>query len=163
MIEVKRKNLEEIYSIMDQIQLNKITDANVRKLVLKLVLEGKKKANTMKEDVEEIRKKFFNGFENEDLEVFQKGLTEMSELFRETKIKEALDKDAELSNKYPEITEAYKGFNQALIDLQDELVPINTEKVNMDAFIDAMVGQDIEINGKTLDVLSPIFNDESEN
>ena len=90
-------------------------------------------------------------------------MTELSELFKKGNVEEALDKDAELSNKYPEITEAYKGFNQALVDLHEESVTINTEKIDMDAFIDAMIGQDIEINGKTLDVLSPIFNDESEN
>ena len=162
MIEIKRNALDVIYRFVDNIQLNKITDPIVRKLILKLVIEGKKSAENAEKDIVEIRNKFFNDFKNEDLNAFQEGLNNLTALYRENKIKEALELDHDMTEKYPEITKAHQGFSQALAELEEEPITINIEPVSMDAFIDAMVGQNVELTGRQLDMLSPIFENEPE-
>lgn len=163
MIEVKRSNLNEIYQFVDSVQLNKITNPEVRKLVIKLVLEGKKNIDNTRKETEDVRAKYFDNFKSEDLEAFQNGLNEMSTLFRQNQVQEALNKDAELSEKYPEITEAFKGFNQTVAELQDESISIQVDPVSIEDFIDAMVGQNIEFTGKEIDRFNWIFKNDSEN
>lgn len=161
MIELKNYQLDEIISILNKVQLNKITDAEMRKNILKFVLLMPKKLESVKSEIDETRKKFFGEFKEEDLNKFQIALNEISELIKDGKTTEALKKDAEVSKEFPEIVTAYKNFNDAINYLQKETVELTLEPIKVEDFIDAMTGQDITISAKEINILNPIFVNES--
>lgn len=162
MIELKKLQLNEIYNFVNQIQLNKVTDASVRKTILKLVLELPKLIDNVQKDIDETRKKLLGEFEQTDLNTFQNGLNEIENLVRSGKVEEFRVKDKELSEVYPEITKAYNIFINSLNDLYNETVELNIDKVNIDLFIDSMIDQSVNISGPQIALLTPIFENESE-
>lgn len=162
MIELRKLQLREIYDFVNRLQLNKVTDAKVRKTVLKLILELPKTIDGLQKDVDETRNKILGEFKQEDLQEFQKGINEIDELIRNNKHAESMEKDKELSEKYPEITKAYGMFIASVNDLYGEKVELNIDKINTDDFVEAMIGQDVTISGQQINLLAPIFNDESE-
>lgn len=161
MIELKKLQLNEIYNFVNQIQLNKVTDASVRKTILKLVLELPKLIDNVQKDIDETRKKLLGEFEQTDLNTFQNGLNEIENLVRSGKVEEFRVKDKELSEVYPEITKAYNIFINSLNDLYNETVELNIDKVNIDLFIDSMIDQSVNISGPQIALLTPIFENES--
>jgi len=161
MIELKKLQLNEIYNFVNQIQLNKVTDASVRKTILKLVLELPKLIDNIQKDIDETRKKLLGEFEQTDLNTFQNGLNEIENLVRSGKVEESRVKDKELSEAYPEITKAYNIFIDSLNGLYNETVELNIDKVNIDLFIESMVGQSVNISGPQIALLTPIFENES--
>ena len=163
MIELKKAQLNQIYEILDKFQLNKITNANVRKSILKLVLLIPKKIEEIAEDINKATQKYFSEFKNDDLLKFQSGLDNIKELLRENKTIEANAIDLQLSSEFPDIVKAYKSFNADLIDMDNEIIRFEIEKINLDDFVDASVGQPVDISTKELNILNPILNNEFEN
>lgn len=162
MIELKKGQFSEIYGILDKIQLNKILNADVRKTILKVILSISKSIKTAEEDIDNMKKRYFAEFKPEDLQDLQNILNEINWLIRSNKIEEAKAKDLEATNKYPEICKAITSLNADLVEMNEESVQYNIEKISLDSFIDSIVGQPIEISAKELDILKPILNDEFE-
>ena len=161
MIELKKVQLREIYNFVNQLQLNKISDASVRKTILKLVLEIPKELDSLQKDVDETRNKILGEFTPEDLQIFQNGINEIDAALKENKSEIATEKDKELSTKYPELTKAYGVFINAVNDLYNETVKFsNIDKLNVDVFVDSMLEQDVTISATQVTLLTPIFNDE---
>lgn len=163
MIELEKSQLEAIYAILDKVQLNKIFDAEIRKSILKLVLAVSKELDSMRRDIEQMKTKYFSEFSKEDKQAFQNGVFEVEKLVRANELEEAKVKDIETSEKYPELTKAYLALNNDLAELQKEKISLNIEKFSLDSFLDAMVGQPINITMKELNLLNSIFNNDSEN
>ena len=163
MIKLKRKELNRIYSILDTVKLNKIDDAEIRKVVLRIVLGGKKDATIMQNDVEDTRRKYFDEFKSEDLIAFQDGINEVTKLLIQNKKEEAAALDKKLGKKYPKLLKAYQSFNSAITELQNDEVELNIEPVSSEDFVEAMLGQDLDITGNFLESFTSIFKNESEN
>jgi len=163
MIKLKRKELNRIYSILDTVKLNKIDDAEIRKVVLRIVLGGKKDAAIMQNDVEDTRRKYFDEFKSEDLIAFQDGINEVTKLLIQNKKEEAAALDKKLGKKYPKLLKAYQSFNSAITELQNDEVELNIEPVSSEDFVEAMLGQDLDITGNFLESFTSIFKNESGN
>lgn len=164
MIKLKRSHLNQVYALFDnKAKLNKIEDAAVRKLVLRVILDGKKESAALQNDIDAARTKFFDEFTPEDLQTVQGKLNEITNLLQQGKPEEAITVDNEVSTKYPEITKAFISFQEAIKELEQEEVELNVNPVLLEQFVDAMVGQEIEVTGKLLEALSPLFENESEN
>lgn len=161
MVELKKYQLNAIYEIVNSIQLNKITDSKIRKTVLKLVLEIPKSITEFQKDISDTRTKFLEGFKTEDLTAFQAELNGLAELSRKQDTKAALEKDHEIAKSFPEITSAFVKLNESLDNLQNETVEFNVEKINMEEFVDALVGLDVNITAKELNVLDSLFEHET--
>lgn len=65
MIKLKKYQADSIFNIINAIKVNKIKDSNIRKTVLKLMLESQRVQKKSQEVVEESRKRFFDDFEKE--------------------------------------------------------------------------------------------------
>ena len=163
MIKLKRKELNRVYSILDTVKLNKIDDAEIRKVVLRIVLGGKKDAAIMQNDVEDTRRKYFDEFKSEDLIAFQDGINEVTKLLIQNKKEEAAALDKKLGKKYPKLLKAYQSFNSAITELQNDEVELNIEPVSSEDFVEAMLGQDLDITGNFLESFTSIFKNESGN
>ena len=161
-MKITKFQLNQIYQLVDKIKLNKISDTSLRHSLLKLIIEGKKNKEELEKDTNAIRSKFFDDFNDDDRNAFQEGLFEISKLLTEGKTSESLTKDKELSEKYPEITEAYKSYGIALNELQNECVLVDITPVDIEVFVDSMLGQDLVISGDQLEIFNPIFNNGSE-
>lgn len=164
MIEIKKNQLNDVYVVLDKIKLNKISSSEVRKTILKLVLEIPKAIDNIQKEVEECRKRFFGEFANEELVEFQEQLHKIAELIKTNDVEAAHTKDAETVTKFPKLTEAYKNFNDALIELNnDNWCDMLIEQIKIDDFVESMANQDIDITAKELSILAPIFKNEPEN
>ena len=91
MIKIKKSELFGIGEMFDKIKLNKIHNSNVRKAILKIVIENKKVMTSFQEDVDSIRKKFFEDFKDEDRNNFEKELNTARELSSSGKYAEFAD------------------------------------------------------------------------
>ena len=162
MINLEKNKLNAVYEIFDKIHLNKIVDSEIRKKVLKFIIAISKELDSMRNDIEQMKIKYFSGFNDEEKQEFQLALSEVASFIRNNALESARAKDIETSEKYPELTKAYLSLNTDLVELQKETVSLNVEKFDLDSFLDAMVGQPINISMKELDILNPIFNNDSE-
>lgn len=162
MIEIKKSELAELSKKFDHIKLNKISDPVIRKMILKVVLEGKKLMDSVQADIASVREKFFSEFKQEDMNAFQIMVDEARDLYLRNKGSEFMEKTKEIVEKYPEINDAYNKYMLEIQNLQDEKVELNIDKVNTDAFIDAMSEQSVDITPKYLEEISPILSDDIE-
>lgn len=117
MINLKRSELNSIYTILKDVKLNKIKDSDVRQFVLRIILEGKKDNDALMSDNETIRSKFFDEFPSEDLNVFQDAINKITILINTGKSAEAHDLDAKTCSDYPELTMAFQNYNTASKEL----------------------------------------------
>lgn len=163
MIRLKRVQLNQIYSILDTVKLNKIEDSVVRKLVLKIIIEGKNDVGAIQNEIATSRSKFFDGFPKEDLDIVQNNINTISSMLSEGKHKEAMELDAETYKQYKDIVEAYNTFQNTIREFEQEEIELNISPISLEQFVDAMVGQDLDITGGLLETLSPIFENEPEN
>ena len=163
MIKLRRAELNSVYNFLDNTKLNRISNTTIRNTILKIILTGKKESEVSLNSIGEIRNKFFGEFPEEELVEFQDSVNKITQLIRDGKHEEANAVDAEASKKYPKILDAYRSFNEALNDLQKEVVEVNIEPISMEEFLDAMVGQDLDITGDIITKLTPIFENGSEN
>lgn len=162
MIKLKKYQADSIFNIINAIKVNKIKDSNIRKTVLKLMLESQRVQKKSQEIVEESRKRFFDDFEKEKVIEFQNALNNVLNLARKND-PDASIKENELSKTYPELYKAYINFSEFINSLQIEDIELNVDKVELDVFVDNMVDQNVDITAKELIILEPLFKNESEN
>ena len=162
MIKLKKYQADSIFNIINAIKVNKIKDSNIRKTVLKLMLESQRVQKKSQEVVEESRKRFFDDFEKEKVIEFQNALNNVLNLARKND-PDASIKENELLNTYPELYKAYINFSEFINSLQIEDIELNVDKIGLDDFVDNMVDQNVDITAKELIVLEPLFKNESEN
>jgi len=162
MIKLKKYQADSIFNIINAIKVNKIKDSNIRKTVLKLMLESQRVQKKSQEVVEESRKRFFDDFEKEKIIEFQNALNNVLNLARKND-PDASIKENELSNTYSELYKAYINFSEFINSLQIEDIELNIDKVELDTFVDNMVDQNVDITAKELIILEPLFKNESEN
>lgn len=163
MINLKRSELNSIYTILKDVKLNKIKDSDVRQFVLRIILEGKKDNDALMSDNETIRSKFFDEFPSEDLNVFQDAINKITILVNTGKSAEAHDLDVKTCSDYPELTAAFQNYNTASKELRNEEISLNIEPVTVEKFVDAMIEQELDLTGNIIEELSPIFKYDSEN
>jgi len=163
MIKLKKSELDSVHRFLDKLKLNKIYNSDVRKIILRVLLDTKKQIEVMQTEVEAIRKKFFSEFSKEDINKFQDIVNNISTLISEQRQEEALELDKNTTEKYPDLVVAYKGFTEAIKELQSEEIEINVEPIGLDEFVVAMSDQTVDITGKTLDMLNMLFKNDSEN
>lgn len=162
MIKLKKYQADSIFNIINAIKVNKIKDSNIRKTVLKLMLESQRVQKKSQEVVEESRKRFFDDFEKEKVIEFQNALNNVLNLARKNDPDTSI-KENELSNTYSELYKAYINFSEFINSLQIEDIELNVDKIGLDDFVDNMVDQNVDITAKELIILEPLFKNESEN
>lgn len=161
MIKVKKYQADGIFNIVNAIKVNKIKDSNIRKTVLKLMLESQRIQKKQQEDIEEAKKKFFDDFEKEKIDEFQQHLNEVLDIAKKDDPSGPV-KEKELSNNYPELYKAYANFIDFLNGLQVEDIELLVDKIGLDDFVDNMVDQNVDITARELIILEPLFKNEEE-
>lgn len=157
MIELKKGELNAIYEFLNGIKLNKVTTPDVRRTILKLVVQLPKSIESIQKSIEDIRNRYFGEFSKEDLTDFQSELNFIASLLKEGNIEEATTKDKEVSEKYPEIVAAYQNFNESLAELQNETESFEIDSMDMSDFVDGLSNQDIDVTAKELTLLKSIL------
>lgn len=160
MVTIKKSQINDIYNILNPIQLNKITDPVIRKMILKLVLELPKQAEAFRNMIDEVRKKLFSEFAETDVNAFQSKVMEIDRAVATNEREKAFNTEMETKEAYPELYTAYTNFISSINELSAETVELPVESVKMDDFIDALIGLDVDITAKELNILNPLFKNE---
>lgn len=161
MVTIKKSQINDIYNILNPIQLNKITNPVIRKMILKLVLELPKQAEAFRNMIDDVRKKLFSEFTETDVNAFQSKVMEIDRAVATNEREKAFNTEMETKEAYPELYTAYTNFISSINELSAETVELPVESVEMDDFIDALIGLDVDITAKELNILNPLFKNES--
>lgn len=160
MIKVKVCDLNEISSIVSKIKFNKIESKEIRKVLLKFASELSKSAKDLQKELDVNKSEIFKEFSQDDLNVFQNAVNEIAELLKDLKTEEAVKKDKEITDKYPDITAAYNKFSNFFLELQNRIEEYDIDQIDVNLFIESMSNQDLDITTKELSLLNPLFYNE---
>lgn len=163
MIKIKKAELISIGKRFDTIKLNKVSNTDVRKTILKIVLESKRISENIQKDVDTTRERFFSEFSMEDLNKFQTKLDAVKTLYQTGKGKEFVENVDAIAKEFPEINDAYNKFMMEVNALHEEEIDINIDKINIDVFVDALCEQDVDVTPSYLETLSSILENDVEN
>lgn len=152
---MKKSKVIEIFKFLSTIKLNKINDKDVRSAVVSNHLQMYSVSKKYEEDVEELRKRVFEG-KTEELEE----LIRLREEFKGESNTEKKSKIiAKIAKDYKEILELENSFYKELNSILDEEVQLNLKKVNKESFVDTCAEAEVNITGGDLIFLEELFED----
>ena len=147
---MNKKELIAIYQVLSGLKLNKFSDTELRKNLFKDYLILHNLAKTHDESVGELRKKYFEGFD-EDL---QKALELDNQMRASRSNTEEFLKLKKERDSYTKIDEIISEFNTAIKNMMDESVEVEIFKVNKDSFITDL-SEDLTF--AQIAILEPLF------
>lgn len=152
---MKKEQAINIYRLMTGIKVSKIKNKEVRKTIIKNHLALYKATKEYDDDVSELRKKFFDGKEDE-----QKQLTELREQFQsETTPENRLAIVNRIKNEFGELVSIEQEFSEEVQGLLDDEANVSLTKLGQDEFIAAAVDADFDITNADLITLQEMFNE----
>lgn len=136
---MKKSEMINLFQFLNQLKLNKIKNSEVRSALLKMHMAMYKAVNQINEDVAEMRKKIFDGREN-DLLVY-------NTLNAQIKTTTDVDKVNELMSQMPEgIVDLVSDFSTQYTDFLNANADIKISPAPTEAFVDALIDQEIEFS-----------------
>lgn len=152
---MKKEQAINIYRLMSGIKVSKIRNKETRKTIIKNHLALYKAAKEYDDDVAELRKKIFDGKDEE-----QKQLAELREQFQsETNPENRLAIVNRIKNEFGELVSIEREFSEEVQGLLDEEADISLTKLGQDEFLAAAVDAEYDITNADLITLQDMFNE----
>lgn len=153
MEKIARNKVELLYNVVNRIDFKTVSDKNVRRQLIGLIPQLARLIKQRKEDLEEIRKKLFDGFKQEDLNAHDKFVDEVAKC---KNTEEAKRLEVEKKEKFPEITKALETFQEEIKNYGEGEVELSVDAIDAESFIEALNEQPFPIDGSLLSALQPI-------
>lgn len=152
---MKKSRVIEIFRFLSGIKLNKITNKEVRSAVISNHLQMYNISKSYDDDVQELRKRFFEDKDDEINKV--NALREKFKNESDSVIKSSII--AEIESDHKELLELEQAFYKEVNELHNSEIELNLKKIKQLDFIDACTETNTDITGSDLILLEDIFED----
>lgn len=149
---MKQREMNNVFEFLKKVQISKVKDRDVKKTLVSAYMSIYKKMEEFDKDIQELRKKYFEG--KEDAVREYDGIVQQMQNEQDLKKQKAL---AESIN--PETQELVKEYLEMLNTYLDRDVEVSFETVDKDKFIEALIDLDVEFACDDLIILKALYHE----
>ena len=149
---MKQREMNNVFEFLKKVQISKVKDRDVKKTLVSAYMSIYKKMEEFDKDIQELRKKYFEG--KEDAVREYDGIVQQMQNERDLKKQKSL---AESIN--PETQELVKEYLEMLNTYLDRDVEVSFETVDKDKFIEALIDLDVEFACDDLIILKALYHE----
>lgn len=149
---MKQREMNNVFEFLKKVQISKVKDRDVKKTLVSAYMSIYKKMEEFDKDIQELRKKYFEGKED--------AVREYDSIVQQMQNEPDLEKQKSLAESInPETQELVKEYLEMLNTYLDRDVEVSFETVDKDKFIEALIDLDVEFACDDLIILKALYHE----
>jgi hypothetical protein len=149
---MKQREMNNVFEFLKKVQISKVKDRDVKKTLVAAYMSIYKKMEEFDKDIQELRKKYFEGKED--------SVREYDSIVQQMQNEQDLKKQKSLAESInPETQELVKEYLEMLNTYLDRDVEVSFETVDKDKFIEALIDLDVEFACDDLIILKALYHE----
>lgn len=149
---MKQREMNNVFEFLKKVQISKVKDRDVKKTLVSAYMSIYKKMEEFDKDIQELRKKYFEGKED--------AVREYDGIVQQIQNEQDLKKQKSLAESInPETQELVKEYLEMLNTYLDRDVEVSFETVDKDKFIEALIDLDVEFACDDLIILKALYHE----
>ena len=149
---MKQREMNNVFEFLKKVQISKVKDRDVKKTLVSAYMSIYKKMEEFDKDIQELRKKYFEGKED--------AVREYDSIVQQVQNEQDLKKQKSLAESInPETQELVKEYLEMLNTYLDRDVDVSFETVDKDKFIEALIDLDVEFVCDDLIILKALYHE----
>ena len=149
---MKQREMNNVFEFLKKVQISKVKDRDVKKTLVSAYMSIYKKMEEFDKDIQELRKKYFEGKED--------AVREYDSIVQQVQNEQDLKKQKSLAESInPETQELVKEYLEMLNTYLDRDVDVSFETVDKDKFIEALIDLDVEFACDDLIILKALYHE----
>ena len=149
---MKQREMNNVFEFLKKVQISKVKDRDVKKTLVSAYMSIYKKMEEFDKDIQELRKKYFEGKED--------AVRKYDSIVQQVQNEQDLKKQKSLAESInPETQELVKEYLEMLNTYLDRDVDVSFETVDKDKFIEALIDLDVEFACDDLIILKALYHE----
>ncbi len=149
---MKQREMNNVFEFLKKVQISKVKDRDVKKTLVSAYMSIYKKMEEFDKDIQELRKKYFEGKED--------AVREYDSIVQQMQNEPDLEKQKSLAESINlETQELVKEYLEMLNTYLDRDVEVSFETVDKDKFIEALIDLDVEFACDDLIILKALYHE----
>lgn len=149
---MKQREMNNVFEFLKKVQISKVKDRDVKKTLVSAYMSIYKKMEEFDKDIQELRKKYFEGKEDavREYDSIVQQMQNESDMKKQKSLAESINLETqELVKEYLEMLNTYL----------DRDVEVSFETVDKDKFIEALIDLDVEFACDDLIILKALYHE----
>lgn len=149
---MKQREMNNVFEFLKKVQISKVKDRDVKKTLVSAYMSIYKKMEEFDKDIQELRKKYFEGKEDavREYDSIVQQMQNESDMKKQKSLAESIN---------PETQELVKEYLEMLNTYLDRDVEVSFETVDKDKFIEALIDLDVEFACDDLIILKALYHE----